>query len=978
MMPFLSFKQSTVPFIIALVLTLSPLTPFSASAAPATPTLEIDGPTEVNPGEPINLTLSVRNGRDVAAFESSVLFDPSVAEFDNMHVDTNSVHSLGRDVGQLAAVETPYGAAIGFYSCPVSNCADNQSPRHARGANGTVHLGTVILIGNATGTLAITFDAEKLVDANGNSIPLSVPNPTIFVHVGSAPGNGRSPKLPTFPSPNGRWKLPNVGKGTPGPFSTTGTGRVSNADVMEVAMAWENLRARGNPCGPEVDPRLDINHDGCIDVSDVEAVAANYGPTDTSQIESPTSAVADQTATPQTVKTQATSSTFVVNSTGDQDDINKGDGICMTSAGTCTLRAAIAEANNTPGPNTITFNLPGSGVQTIHLNTQLPSLWDTTGSTTIDGYTQPGASPNTDPLADNAAIMVQVEGGGYDQYDALAITSSNNVIRGLAFYAFHRTLWIYGSGANGNVIVGDFVGTDATGTAQATATGDAEAHGIKIEQGASRTIIGRPNLADRNVISGNARSAIGIWHNGSNGEVVQNNILGLSPDGTRRLSNWLHGVDMNYGTEGDIIGGTGQYEHNVASGNNYNGIDVSHSASTELNKVIGNYVGTDLTGTRSPSYTYNLRFGIRVKDGVTFNTITDNVIGGMDNHVTDGNGNAGIVIFDSTTSHNTFARNRIGVSLDGTAIPNSVGMAIFGTINTIGPDNVIADNDGPGIEVETGAVGDTITKNSIFGNIGLGIKLDSGANNGISAPLISGVTLSTVTGTACASCVIEAFIADSGTGAAGEGKTLVGGGSANASGAFSVAIGGVNTGDEITATATDASGDTSQFAANVPASGTATPAITLPGHFEIENYQPGGEGVGYYDTTPGNTGGAYRQDDVDIQTCTDPTTPSGQTCYNVGWTAAGEWLAYNVGITNAGSYTFAIRFASPNSGKSLHLELDGTNISGSIALPNTGGWQTWKTVTTGPITLPTGTHTLKIVEDTGGYNLNYVDVAASP
>ena len=195
MMPFLSSKRSAVPFFIAFVLTPSLLTPFSASAAPATPTLQIDAPTEVNPGEPINLTLSVRHGRDVAAFESSVLFDPSVAEFANMHVDTNAVHSLGRDVGQLAAVETPYGAAIGFYSCPVSNCGDNQSRRQTRGANGTVHLGTVILIGNATGTLAITFDAEKLVDANGNSIPLSVPNRTIFVHVGSTSGNGEAPTL---------------------------------------------------------------------------------------------------------------------------------------------------------------------------------------------------------------------------------------------------------------------------------------------------------------------------------------------------------------------------------------------------------------------------------------------------------------------------------------------------------------------------------------------------------------------------------------------------------------------------------------------------------------------------------------------------------------------------------------------------------------------------------------------------------------
>jgi CSLREA domain-containing protein len=984
MVPFLPFERltlfpqrSAMPLLIALVLVLSSLVPFGVSAAPPMPTLQIDGPKQVNPGEPISLTLSIRGARDVAAFETSVLFDPSAAEFDGLEALTNSVHSLGRDVGQLAAVETPYGAAIGFYSCAVSNCLDNKSSRHSHGAGGNVHLGTVTLIGDKAGTLAITFDAVKVVDSAGNPIAISVPTSVITVQVGSGASISRAPSPaaggPFFPSPPGRWKLSGTGKGKAGPFSTTGTGTVTNADVMEAAMAWGNLRARGNPCGPGIDPRLDVNHDGCIDVADVQAVAANYGPSNSSSIESPAAGVSSA------AKAQATSSTFVVNSTGDEDDINKGDGVCMTSAGTCTLRAAIAEANNISGPNTINFNIPGSGVQTIHLNTQLPSLWDTTGSTTIDGYTQPGASPNTDPLADNAAIMVQVEGGGYDQYDALAITSSSNVIRGLAFYAFHRPLWIYGKGASGNVIVGDFVGTDVTGTAHATAAGDAEAHGIKIEQGASRAIIGRPNLADRNVISGNARSGVGIWHFPSNNVTIQNNIFGLSPDGTRRLSNQLHGVDMNYGTQSDIIGGTGQYEHNVMSGNNYNGVDVSHSPSTSLNKIVGNFVGTDLSGTSSPSYTYNLRYGIRVKDGVTYNNVTDNIVGGMKNHVTDGNGNVGIAVLDSTTSHNTFQRNRVGVSLNGTAIPNNIGMAVYGTNNTIGPGNIIADNAGPGIEVETGAVDNTITQNSIFGNAGPGIQLDSGGNNNLAAPTISSATLSSVSGTACASCTIEVFVADGGTGAPGEGKTLVGSSSADASGVFTITVDGVNSGDEITATATDGSGDTSQFAANLPAGGGAPPsAITLPGHFEIEDYRPGGEGVGYHDTTAGNTGGAYRQDNVDIQTCTDPTTPSGQTCYNVGWIAAGEWLAYNVNVSNGGSYTFAIRVASANSGKSLHVELDGTNISGSISVPNTGGWQKWQTITTSALSLKAGNHTLKIVDDTDGFNLNYVDVTAMP
>ena len=158
--------------------------------------------------------------------------------------------------------------------------------------------------------------------------------------------------------------------------------------------------------------------------------------------------------------------------------------------------------------------------------------------------------------------------------------------------------------------------------------------------------------------------------------------------------------------------------------------------------------------------------------------------------------------------------------------------------------------------------------------------------------------------------------------------------------------------------------------------GTNPPAINLPGHFEAEDYNPGGEGVGYHDTSPGNTGGAYRQDDVDIQTCSDPTTPSGQTCYNVGWIATGEWLAYTVDIASAGNYTFAIRVATPQTGAQMHIEIDKNDVSGPITVPNTGGWQIWQTITTTGIPLPAGRHELRLVTDVSSYNLNYVDVTA--
>jgi thermitase len=186
----------------------------------------------------------------------------------------------------------------------------------------------------------------------------------------------------------------------------------------------------------------------------------------------------------------------------------------------------------------------------------------------------------------------------------------------------------------------------------------------------------------------------------------------------------------------------------------------------------------------------------------------------------------------------------------------------------------------------------------------------------------------------------------------------------------------------ITAKATDSDGNTS-FAEKVVVIISGT--VAIPGAFEAEDYRTGGQGIGYYDTTSGNFGGAYRNDDVDIEMCSDPTTPAGQSCYNVGWIERGEWLAHDVSVTEAAYYAFTVRVASVNTGTHLHIDLNGTGISGPITVPNTGGWQTWTSVTTGPISLPAGEHTLKLVASSTNatgylFNLNYVtvDVATSP
>jgi hypothetical protein len=170
-------------------------------------------------------------------------------------------------------------------------------------------------------------------------------------------------------------------------------------------------------------------------------------------------------------------------------------------------------------------------------------------------------------------------------------------------------------------------------------------------------------------------------------------------------------------------------------------------------------------------------------------------------------------------------------------------------------------------------------------------------------------------------------------------------------------------------TATSASVVVKVNVAQGPYGGTAWP---IPGKIEAEAYDVGGAGVAYNDSDVGNNGGQYRSDDVDIEACTDTGTG-----YDVGWTAAGEWMEYTVNVANTGLYNFQARVSSPNSAKTFHMEMDGQNVTGTISVPNTGGWQTWATATVNNVSLTKGQHVMRVHFDTDGFNYNYVNVVAA-
>ena len=144
--------------------------------------------------------------------------------------------------------------------------------------------------------------------------------------------------------------------------------------------------------------------------------------------------------------------------------------------------------------------------------------------------------------------------------------------------------------------------------------------------------------------------------------------------------------------------------------------------------------------------------------------------------------------------------------------------------------------------------------------------------------------------------------------------------------------------------------------------------IPIPGRIEAENYDTNGPGISYYDTTPGNSGGVYRNDDVDIEATTD--TGGG---YDVGWIASGEWLNYTVNVQTTAVYQIAFRVASGNGVGSIQTSVDGIPLC-SATTPFTGGWQTWQTVTVSNLVLTAGVHLLRLDFAVGGQNLNYLQV----
>lgn len=278
-------------------------------------------------------------------------------------------------------------------------------------------------------------------------------------------------------------------------------------------------------------------------------------------------------------------------------------------AGPGSLRQAILDANSHAGADTIAFNIPGGGLQTIALTTELPAI---TSPVTIDGYTQPGSTANTVAGGDNAVLLIELDGtnaGANANGLTLGPGSAGSVIKGLVINRFPGNGILIQS--DGNTIAGNFVGTNASGTAALGNSLD----GISVQ--ASSNTIGGTTAAERNVISGNGRHGIALGGGSAAGAAqnnqVQTNFIGTAATGTQLVGNGGDGVYAT-GATNNMIGGVitrvGTPAFNVIAGNAGSGVGAASGV-------------TGLT-IRGNSIHSNGGLGIDLnRDGPTMNDITE-------------------------------------------------------------------------------------------------------------------------------------------------------------------------------------------------------------------------------------------------------------------------------------------------------------------------------------------------------------------
>lgn len=439
---------------------------------------------------------------------------------------------------------------------------------------------------------------------------------------------------------------------------------------------------------------------------------------------------------------------------------SSGKTLTVTStadSGPGTLRWCLENATS---GDAIVFDssvFPPTSPTTITLSSGLPSL--TRGNITID--------------ASDAGVIVDGSDLTDRRHSGLFVTSDGNVVKGLQIRNFpgngvsitsgakyniiggDRTqgsgpmgegnlisgnngtgIYIADVGTMHNTIIGNFIGTDSSGK---EALGN-QGNGVQVVDGASYNRIGGMARGERNIISANGQHGIGLLGREVSGNSVINNYIGTDSSGTRRMGNGGEGIAIECGAFNNLI------ESNVISDNKRGGLYISDWG-TSYNTIIGNFIGTDVSGTLPLG---NGGYGVSVGFmGASFNRIGGTTL--AERNIVSGN-SGGIDFCGPRDVGNLVLGNFIGTDVTGTKVVSNQqsGIHITGNSERIfiggmaeGERNVISGN-GSGISlgndyswVAGNYIGTDASGKVALGNNGLGISVDNAGHNAIQANLIS-------------------------------------------------------------------------------------------------------------------------------------------------------------------------------------------------------------------------------------------------
>jgi len=386
-------------------------------------------------------------------------------------------------------------------------------------------------------------------------------------------------------------------------------------------------------------------------------------------------------------------------------------------------------------------------------------------------------------------------------------------------------------------------------------------------------------------------------------------------------------------------------------------------------------------------------------DGLHFNACRRATVNGMNVSNNGDDGLAWVTYYNSSTSN-------FSIYNDGTGPWSQPGYTEWCDTNSVATNVSVSGGSANGVRFnQTNGV--TVTNVSVSGKAGCGIIADAGIANGGStgwSVLASqGVNLGNVFANNCATYGVGVYLDDSVGGSGNflnfgiqqEAGSLI---SLTNNSVWGVLVQGFDSGNIISGVNFNniyASSTVTGYCGNLCNSNTTncsilyngsqpeapygvpSPSYTgqgwaIPGTVCFDNYDTGGSGVGYSHLYTANSG-VYRTDGNDITASGDTGYGNG---YAVGWCNSGDWMNYAVNVAAAGTYTVALRLQSvTTNAQYLHIQdMYGSNLTGRISLPVTGGWQTVTTT----LTLPAGQQILKVVNDTvnGGWNFDCMTFTA--